>query len=70
LVDLSHEVQAGHVAFTFLRQRLRHVLPAELPALLRGELETALEGVRPMIVRPAALEAIYREFARLEQSYA
>lgn len=70
LVDLSHEVQAGHVDYTFLRQRLRHVLPTELPALLRGELETALEGVRPMIVHPAALEAIYRDFARLEQSYA
>lgn len=70
LVDLSHDVQAGLVDFTFLRQRLRHVLPAELSGLLRGELENALEGVRPAIVRPASVEAIYREFSRLEQSYA
>lgn len=70
LVDLSHDVQAGRVDFTFLRQRLRHMLPAELPAQLRGELDTALENVRPFIARPEALEAIYREFARLEQSYA
>ncbi len=70
LVDLSHDVQAGLVDYTFLRQRLRHVLPAELPTLLRGELENALEGVRPVIVRPASLDAIYREFTRLEQSYA
>ena len=70
LVNLSHDVQAGHVDFTFLRQRLRHVLPADLSVLLRGELDLALEAVRPAIVRPATVEAIHREFTRLEQSYA
>lgn len=70
LVELSHEVQAGHVDFTFLRQRLRHLLPGALSASLRTELETALAEVRPVIVRTACIDAMNREFARLEQSYA
>ena len=70
LVDLSHEVQAGHVDYSFLRQRLRPLLPADLSAQLRGELEVALDELRPAIARPACIETLYQVFARLEQSYA
>lgn len=70
LVDLSHEVQAGRVDYSFLRQRLRPMLPPELSAMLRGELEAALNDLRPAITRPECIEIMHREFARLEQSYA
>jgi geranylgeranyl pyrophosphate synthase len=70
LVDLSHEVQAGRVDFSFLRQRLRLLLPSELPSMLRSDLEAALDELRPVIAHPTCIEIMYREFTRLEQSYA
>jgi len=70
LVDLSHEVQADRVDFSFLRQRLRPLLPANLSAQLRDELEVALDELRPAIARPTCIETLNQVFTRLEQSYA
>jgi geranylgeranyl pyrophosphate synthase len=70
LVGLSHDVQAGRVDFSFLRQRLRQHLPADLEVLLERHLEKAIEVVRPVIQRSAALGALQREFERLRSSYA
>jgi len=70
LAAMSHEVQAGRVDYTFLRQRLRNAMPEALDEQLRGRLGAALSQVRPAVAREACIGAMQREFERLERSYA
>ena len=70
LVGLSHDVQAGRTDFSFLRQRLRHLIPADLEAQLEQHLARALDTVRPVVAHEACLAALHREFERLRNSYA
>lgn len=69
LVGLSHDVQDGRVDFSFLRQRLRRLLPEDLDARLQTQLQHALEIVRPVIAQERSLDALQREFERLRTSY-
>jgi len=70
LVGLSHDVQAGRADVSFLRQRLRRLLPDDLDALLESQFTLALEIVRPAVVREACMGALQVEFERLRNSYA
>lgn len=69
LVALSRDVQEGAADDSFLRQRLRQLLPANLDVILREELEAALEAVRPLLVRVECIETLHQEFERLRTSY-
>lgn len=70
LVGLSHDVQAGRTDVSFLRQRLRHLLPDNLDDILEVQFALALETVRPAVVREACIGALQVEFERLRNSYA
>lgn len=69
LAALSRDVQDGTAEESFLRQRLRQLLPADLDAILHQELGSALETVRPQLVRVECLETLYQEIERLRTSY-
>jgi len=69
LVGLSHDVQSGQDDFSFLRQRLRRLLPEDLDSRLDRELEVALDIVRPVVQREACFGALQQEFKRLRNSY-
>ncbi len=70
LVGLSHDVQAGRADVSFLRQRLRHLLPGDLDKQLDAQFQAALDLVRPAVAREACIGALGIEFERLRNSYA
>jgi geranylgeranyl pyrophosphate synthase len=69
LVGLSHDVQAGRVEYTFLRQRLRNTLPGDLDTQLSKRLDVALDPMRNVVVDDAYVGAIYHEFDRMWGAY-
>ncbi|MBX3179243.1 MAG: polyprenyl synthetase family protein [Candidatus Hydrogenedentes bacterium] len=69
LVHLSQDVQGGRAETSFLRGRLRDVLPESLDADLHARLAHALTHLDNRIANPACVDALHREFERLRNSY-
>lgn len=69
LIGLSHDVQAGRVDYTFLRQRLRHMLEPGMDDIMSRRLDRALEKLDPVVRDARHVQAIRHEFEQMRRAY-
>ncbi len=70
LLNFSHDIQSGHLDYSFLRLRLRQSIPADAADQLRGAVEDALLAIRPDVQCNDALNQMRVSFERMCRSYA
>lgn len=69
LLNFSHDVQSGHLDYSFLRARLRQSIPGGATHHLREAIEAALRELEPDVRCPQALSQLRASFERMCQSY-
>ena len=69
LLNFSHDVQSGHLDYTFLRARLRQTIPTDATDRLRNAIEKALVDIQSDVQCPQALAQLRASFERMCQSY-
>lgn len=69
LLNFSHDVQSGHLDYTFLRTRLRQAIPSDANQQLRSAIEKAVREIESDVQCPQAVFQLRASFERMCDSY-